>query len=133
AIRRDNSGGGVILEIKASPPGARCSSPIGARTKYPTSHSALALPVAVHAAALAMTRLANATQRQPKAILLIAKGSVPRRPCRAHSPTSSGVAIKIMKGLRARKDGDGIWPFQNPSTNERSVKSAAHSRMVLLC
>src|SRR5262249_81966 len=103
------------------------------RTKYAPSPSALALPVAVHDAALAMTRLANATQRQPKAILLIAKGSVPRRPCRAHSPTSSGVAIKIMKGLRARKDGDGIWPCQNPRSIERSVKSSAHSRMVLLC
>ena len=67
---------------------------------------------AVHAAA-AITTLASATQRQPNAILLIGAGSVPCRPCRAHSRTMSGVSTKIISGLRARNQGEGISPCQN--------------------
>src|SRR5262249_29520170 len=98
----------------------------------PTSQSALALPAALDAAP-AITRLASATQRQPKAILLIGKGSVPSRPCRAHSRTISGVNKKIMRRLSARNQGDGIAARQKPSSVERSVNASAQIRRVLPC
>src|SRR5262249_47541805 len=69
-IMREVMRAGASLEINASPTGARCSSPTVARAKYPTSHSVLALPPAAEAAP-AITRLASATQMQPKAILLM--------------------------------------------------------------
>src|SRR5260370_39497601 len=93
-----------------------------AMAKERTSHNALALPAAVHAAA-AITRLASATQRQPNAILLIGEGSVPRWPCRAHNCTISGVKIKIMSAFKARNQ-DGETPhFQNVRASERQDKS----------
>src|SRR5260370_41548764 len=98
--------------------------------KYPTSQSALALPAALEAAA-AITRLASATHRQPKAILLIGNGSGPSRAWRAHSRTISGVNTKIISGLSARDHGGGNSPRQNPKTTDRAVRSSAQSRMGL--
>ncbi len=80
-----------------------------------------------------MIRLARATPKQPSAILVTVVGSLSRLAWRAHKETTKGVKAKIMKGLKAWNQVVGISDDQENREIERSVKSSAHSAMVLPC
>ena len=76
-------------------------------------------------------KVGGATHRQPNAIFERG-GLARRRACRRHSWIRIGVSTKIISGLSARNQGVGISPFQ-PRSTVRSVKSSAHSTIVLPC
>ena len=67
------------------------------------------------------------------AILATVDGSVPLFDCRAHSATMNGVKAKIMNGIERLEPGRRNLPVQKPRIEARSVKSSAHSAMVLPC
>src|SRR5438876_750015 len=70
---------------------------------------------------------------QPSAILTTVEGSAPRAACHAQNATTKGVKAKIMNGLKAWNQVTGISPCQTIRLMVRSVKSSAHSAIVLSC